>query len=85
MILRGDVDDLLFQVFDGLIAAMMAEFEFEGLGTQAQGYYLMPQAYSKYGNLSSIMSDGRYGLRSSFGIAGSIGDKECLRPCRLSA
>ena len=47
VILRGDVDDLLFQVFDGLIASMVAELELEGLGTQAQGYDLMSQAYSK--------------------------------------
>ena len=34
VILRGDVDNLLIQVFDGLIATMVSELELEGLGAQ---------------------------------------------------
>ena len=83
VILRGDVDDLLFQVFDGLIAAMVAELELEGLGTQGQGYDLMSQAYSEDGNLSGKVLDGRDGLLGPLGIARPIGDEEGLWPCRL--
>ena len=36
----------------------LAEFELEGLGTQAQGYDLMSQTDSKDGNLSNKVLDG---------------------------
>ena len=83
MVLRGDVDDPLPQVFDRLIASMMAELELEGLRSQGQGYDLMAQAYAKYGHLSSEMAHGLDGLLRSLRVPRAIGQKQGIRSSRF--
>ena len=75
MVLRGDVDDLLFEIFDWLIASMVAELELEGLSSQRQGNDLVPQAYSEDGDNAREVLDSTYGLLCSLWIARTIGEE----------
>lgn len=44
VVLAGDVDFAGAEVFDGLVAAAMAEFEFEGVAAEGVGKHLVAEA-----------------------------------------
>ena len=83
MVLRGDVDYLSLQIFDRLVAAMVAELELEGPGAQSQRDDLMAQADPEDGNLAGKVLDGIDGLQSPLRVAWTVGEKEGLGPHSL--
>src|ERR1043165_6012191 len=80
MVLRGDFDAPSLQVLDRLVAAPMAEFEFEGFSAEGLAENLVPQANPKQREAAVHEVPGRlHGVIERRGIAGAVGKKHARR------
>jgi len=83
MILGGDVDDLFFQVFHGLVASVVAELELESICSKREGDDLVAEADSKDWDLACEVLHCSHGRHSPLWIPRPIGDEQGLWACSL--
>jgi hypothetical protein len=79
VILAGDGHLAVAQVFDGLVAAAMAELELEGLASVGMSEDLMSQTDGKNGLHSNQLLHLLVDVVECGGIAGAVGEKDAIR------
>jgi hypothetical protein len=82
MILRRNCYGTGLQILDRMISAPMTELEFVGCGAKRQTKQLVPQAYSKYGQLSQELPYRLNGIGNSSRVARTVGKKYAVRLVR---
>ena len=78
VVLGGDGDLAGFQVFDGLIAAAVAELEFKGGAADGVGDHLVAEADAEGGELGYERRDGAVHVVEGGGVAGAVGEEEAV-------
>src|SRR5947209_7696852 len=78
VVLAGDFHAAGVEVFDGLIAAAMAEFKFVGCGANRAAEELVAEANAENGDLAERTLDGGDGVVEDGGVAGAIADEEAV-------
>ena len=78
VILGGDFDFLGEEVLHGMIRAVMAEFQFEGLAAKSETAELMAEADAKDRNAAEELLDIFDGIAHRLRIAGTIGKKNTV-------
>ena len=78
VVLGGDFDGAVGEVFDGMVAAVVAEGEARGLGPQGDGQELVPQADAHDGEFAEKGADGLDGVREGGGVGGAVGEEDAV-------
>ena len=77
VVLRGDFHAATGEVFDGLIAAAMAEFQFERFSAERLPENLVAEANAENRNARrDKIADGLHGVTERGGIAGAVGEED---------
>jgi hypothetical protein len=72
VVLRGNGDSSSAEVFDGLVRAAMAEFEFEGFSTEGASEDLVAEADAEKRFFADELAGGFAGVIEGLGIAGAV-------------
>ena len=72
MILRGDLDLICQQIFDGMIAAAMTEFQLIGFRSVGEGQDLMTQTDTEDRNGADQLLHGIDHLGDILGVTGAV-------------
>ena len=78
VVLGGDGNFSGLEVFDGLVAASVTEFEFKGFCAEGVGDDLVAEADAKGGVMFDEFLDGGVGVGDGGGVAGAVGKEESL-------
>jgi hypothetical protein len=78
VILRGDFDFLVEQVLNGMIGAVVAEFQFKGLAAERQSTELMAEADAENGDAAKELLNIFDGVADGLGIAGAVRKEDAI-------
>ena len=78
VVLGGDFDGAVGEVFDGMVAAVVAEGEARGLGPQGDGQELVPQADAHDGEFAEKVADGLDGVGEGGRVGGAVGEEDAV-------
>ena len=78
MVLRRDADAVVLKIFDRMIGAVMAEFQFVCFPAERETDDLVTQANSKNGKFADEFTRHINDIRHNRGIAGAVGNKKAV-------
>mmetsp|Transcript_21341 Transcript_21341/g.53757 ORF Transcript_21341/g.53757 Transcript_21341/m.53757 type:complete len:458 (-) Transcript_21341:84-1457(-) len=79
MVLRADLDATCGHVANGVVAAVVAEGQLEGLGAEGLAKDLVAHADAKHGQLAHNLLGGVHGVGHGGGITGAVAEEHAIR------
>src|SRR5439155_10241980 len=78
VVLAGDFDSAGVEVFDGLVAAAVAEFQFKSFSADGAAEELVAEADAEDGDFAEDALEWSDGVVEGGGVAGAVGDEEAV-------
>ena len=78
VVVGGDLDLAGVELFDGMIAAVVSEFQLEGFAAQSDAGQLVAETDAEDGLASHKAADVVHGIRARLGIARAVREKDTV-------